>query len=62
MNIVEFMREHPNFKVKRNKKVSNNSTGSSDVQRGLYKGILSSNMLRDKKAINGLIYSKDQEQ
>lgn len=66
MNIVEIMRDQPNIKVKRNKKVNYRSNGGSDG-RGLllpsnYKGILSTSMLRDKKAMQGLIFRKDQEE
>lgn len=61
MNIAEMMRDHPNMKIKRNKKVTYRSYAGSDSNKALYKGILSNSMLRDKKAMNGLIFRRDQE-
>jgi hypothetical protein len=61
MNIAEFMREHPNMKIKRNKKVNYRSYAGSDSNRGQFKGIQSNSMLRDKKAMNGLIFNNDQD-
>ena len=61
MNIADFMKEYPNMKVKRNKKVNNRSSVGSESNK-VIRGILQSSMLRDKKGKNGLVFRKDQEQ